>query len=353
MTVLAEHEVAQRTAPEGEALIKEARRRTRRRRAGVAVAIVAIVALIVALAVALTRSTPSPVRPRLGLPQWVAPTAAKQPLPKLFVTGDNRGGIGVYSTATGDLLRTLSPQTSGGPDQQAVVGSQGRVYFAQPDGACSSTIEAVPLSGASGSNTVVSMAGMLALDPAPSPTSSELAWVGVTCGSNNPQAMLYLSNAVTGLRIDLGPYTGRSSDDGISWSVDGKLLAVEAAPTIRILHVGDSVSSGALLHVGKGCLLTDPAFLPSPRQVAAVRTCYVSGGSEASSDLLAFNAATGQPLGRIATAPPNSTIQSASVDTDGHVLVGVVHGETGADNAVVRNGRLTTISRSSPTGAQW
>ncbi len=353
MTLLDDCEVAQGTMPEGEALIKEARRRTRRRRAGVTVAIVAMFALIVALTFALTRSTPSPARPRLGLPQWIAPATAKQPMSTLFVAGDNHGGIGVYSTATGDLLRTLSPQTSGGPDQQAVVGSGGRVYFAQPDGACSGNIESVPLSGASGSTSVVSVAGMLALDPASSPTSSNLAWVGVTCGSNNAQATLYLSNAVTGLHIDLGPYTGRNSDDGISWSGDGKLLAVEAAPTIRILRVGDSVSSSALLHVGKGCVLTDPAFLPSPLQVAAIRTCYASAGVETSSDLVAFDAATDQPLARIFTASRSSTTQSVSVDGDGHVLVGVVHSDTGAVTAVVRNGRLTSLSSTSPTGAEW
>ncbi len=318
-----------------------------------AASLAVIVAVAVTLSFTLPGSAPGPTRSRLGLPRWSAPATATQPMPKLFVAGDNRGGIGVYSTATGRLLRTLSPQTNGGPDQQAVIGTEGKVFFAQPAGACSGTIQSVPLSSTSGPTTVLSLPGILAVDPAPSPTSSDLAWVGVRCGSNGTQTRLYISNSVTGLRVDVGPYTGRSADNGISWSRDGTFLAVEAAPTIRILRASDSVRVGVSLHVGKGCILTDPDFLPSRRQVAAIRTCYTSTGVKTSSDLLAFDAATGQPLARIAVAPPNSSIQSVSVDAEGHVLVGVVHGDTGAVTAIARSGRLTTLSNSSPTGAEW
>jgi hypothetical protein len=51
------------------------------------------------------------------------------PIPTFFVAGDNAGGIGVYSTATGRLVRTVARQTSGGPDQQAVLSADDRTVF--------------------------------------------------------------------------------------------------------------------------------------------------------------------------------------------------------------------------------
>jgi hypothetical protein len=269
------------------------------------------------------------------------------------VAGDGNGGIGVYSTTTGNLVRTISTQGSGGPDQQAVLTGTGIVYFTQPEGACGGTIQAVPMSGISRSVQVVSVPGTLALEPEPNPTSTVLAWVGVTCGPNGTRSSLMLTNIATGSSANLGPYFGRDSDNGLSWSRDGGLLAVEAAPTVKVLRVGDSALVSRSLVVARSCFLTDPAFLPSPRQIAVVRTCYTATGSEKSSNLLVYDAATGVPTALIAAAPNGETIQSVSVDADGHILVGVSNSSAGAETSEVRHGRFVTVSRWSTTGAEW
>jgi hypothetical protein len=302
-----------------------------------------------------TQSTsrhPSPRSPP-GLTQWVAPPSSSRPPPNVFVTGDNHGGIGLYSTHTGRLIRTLSPQHSGGPDQQGVIASNATAFFVQPTEQCGASIQSVPLSGSVSSSPVLSVPGYVALDPAPSPATSLLAWVGAICGPSITQWHLYLTDLLTGARTDLGPYTGREDDNGLSWSGNGQLLAVEAAPTIKVVQVGAPRSPGVSLRVGGRCVLTDPAFLPSPSQVAAVRTCYSSNGIQTTSDLLAFDASSGQPLARIVAAPSGETIESVSVDRLGHVLVGAVEPSFRAFTAIVRHGHFVTINGSSPTGAEW
>jgi hypothetical protein len=180
-----------------------------------------------------------------------------------------------------------------------------------------------------------------------------LAWVGVTCGPNGNSSSLYITNQTTGARITLGAYFGRNSDDGIAWSNDGKLLAVEDGPTIAVVRAGQSIRAGQVLDSPAGCTVTNPAFLPTRNQIAAVRTCYGAKGHEVSSALLAYDSTTGRPVALVVEALPMGTIQSVSVDTSGHVLVGVSNGIGGAETAQVRNGRLVTVSKSSPTGAQW
>ena len=150
----------------------------------------------------------------------------------------------MYATATGRLVSHLSLQTGGGPDQQAVLASNGRtVYFAQPTGTCGGVIDTVPISGGTRAMTVIDEPGTLALEPEASPTSAELAWVGVTCEPGGTASTLYVTNVATGQLSDLGPYTGQGNDDGLSWSDDGTLLAVEAAPAIRILPIHDSTGT--------------------------------------------------------------------------------------------------------------
>ena len=260
----------------------------------------------------------------------------------------------MYSTATGTLARTISPQGVGGPDEQAVLsGDRTSVYFDQPNGTCSGDILGGPVSGASAPTVAISVPQTLALEPSPSPTSSDLAWVGVTCSSTGATSTLYVTNLASGVQRTLGPFTGKVHDVGISWSTDGQRLAVESGETVEVLASAASPSKVLQMDVPPGCTLTNPAFLSNPNQLAAIRTCYHSSGSLAASSAVVFNVKSGKPMSLIVAAPPGSTFQSLAVDSSGrHILVGVV-GTYGAETAQVEGGQLVTVSKTSPTSAQW
>ncbi len=191
-----------------------------------------VVSLAVALLVSLESGAPRhSAPPHDGLPRWTPPQENPQAAPALFVAGDGKGGIGVYSTANGALIRTISPQGPGGPDQQVVLSrNRQSVFFTQPTGPCSGNILNGPVSGSSAPAVVISDPQTLALSPSPGPTSRELAWVGVTCGptGSTPSSTLYITNLATGVRSDLGAFSGQHSDDEISWNSDGTRLAVES-----------------------------------------------------------------------------------------------------------------------------
>jgi hypothetical protein len=343
-------------AGEIEAPFREARQR-RRRRWIAGTLILLVVLASAALGIAIARNGSHPPRPahrQTGLPEWSPPPGSRSAPPSEFVTGDNKGGIGVYSTASGKLTRELSAQTSGGPDQQPSPSADGSsVYFVQPLGDCAATIQAIPMSGSERSVTAVSVPGTIALDPAPSPNSELLAWVGSACGSGGAQSTLYLSNQATGQRSNLGLYTGRTNDNGIAWSHDGALLAVEAVPSVKVLHIGEPVASARSLTVPSGCTLSDPAFLSHQDQLAVVRSCSSATSGNGSSELVLYNARTGAPVALMAKLPFEEEFRSLSVDSVGHVLVGVSRNDGSAETALVSGRHLTSISDQSPTGAQW
>ena len=341
-------------ADEVEALFREARQRRRRRWiAGISLLVIVLVAAGVGLAVAQTRShSPRLVHGQTGLPKWNPQSASESSPPSDYVAGDNEGGIGLYSTATGRLIRQLSAQTPGGPDQQAMPSASGAsVYFVQPEGPCAASVQRVPVTASQPSTTAISVSGTIALDPAPSPSSDLVAWVGSLCGSEI-QSTVYLSNESTGQRSDLGPYTGRTNDDGLAWSKDG-LLAAESWPTVKVLDTSDLSKPAQLLTVRPGCMLSDPTFLSTHDQLAVISTCASTASVQGSSDVLIYRAKTGRPIGFVVKAPRRADFQSLSVDSSGHVLVGIAPIGGGAETALVRNGRLITVSDQSPTGAQW
>ena len=338
-----------------EALFREARQRRHRRWViglGCLLLVVAVVAATIAIGQNASHAPP-PVHRHAGLPQWRPSAASRSTEPSQFVAGDNQGGIGVYSTATGQHLSQLSPQTSGGPDQQpslSFVG--GSVYFVQPQGSCSSSIQTVPVTGLQQPTTAVSIPGTIALDPAPSPASSLLAWVGSSCGSGGAQSTLYLSNQATGQRSDLGPYTGRANDEGIAWSPDGTLLAEEAAPTVKLLDSHDAFRSAKALTVQSGCILSYPSFV-SDHELAVVRSCFATTNASRSSEVLIYSAETGKPTFLAGKLPSGDEFQSLSADAEGDLLVGVLPASGTAQTALLRGGHLVPISDHSPTGAQW
>jgi hypothetical protein len=243
----------------------------------------------------------------------------------------------------------------GGPDQQAVVTGDGKsVYFAHPTGACSGVIRTGPISGVSAPVTAISMPNTLAIEPSPSPTTGDLAWVGVSCGHNGTTSTLYVSDQATGAHVSLGPFTGSNGDDGIAWSRDGKDLAVEDGPTVEVVGLSQTAPGAATrMKAPEGCTLSDPAFVSTQNQVAVIRNCEDTLGNATSSDVLVFDVATGQPVARIAAAPGGGRFQSLSLDgSGGHVLVGVSDGN-GVVTAQVEHGRLVTVSTTSPSAAQW
>jgi hypothetical protein len=147
-----------------------------------------------------------------------------------------------------------------------------------------------------------------------------------------------------------------SNDDGIAWSRDGKLLAVETGETIEVVAARQaSLTQAKAMQVTSGCRLTSPVFLSRPNELAVIRTCSGNVGETETSAALVFNTETGKPVSLIASAPRGSTFQGLSVDeSGGHILLGVVSSvPVSGTNIQVENGRLVTVSKHSPTDAEW
>lgn len=344
---------------EAHSLFEEARRR-RRRRWFIGLVLLVVVSLAVALFVFLDSGAPRPsAPPHDGLPRWTPPQGKTQAAPALFVTGDGKGGIGVYSTANGALIRTISPRGPGGPDQQVELSrNRQSVFFTQPTGPCSGNILNGPVSGSRAPAVVISDPQTLALSPSPSPTSRELAWVGVTCGptGSTTSSTLYITNLATGVRSDLGAFSGQHSDDAISWNSDGTRLAVESGTTVAMFDTNlPSPRNVGLLDGTSGCTLTSPIFLSHRRQLAVIRTCYGTARTVGTSQVLVFSVVTGKPVAILASAPQGTTFQGLSVDVSGqHVLLGVVTNlPPGAHNMQLESGHLVAVGGSAPTDAQW
>jgi hypothetical protein len=349
---------------EPQALFPEARRRRRRRwvvGAGILLLVVAV-ALALLVSSGSERSAPShPSARHDGLARWVPLSGRTASVPLVFVAGDGKGGVGVYSTTNGKLIRTLSPQGPGGPDQQVVLSGDRRyVYFSQPTGpgACNADILSGPTSGTSSPTVVISDPGTIALAPSPNPDSAELAWVGVTCGPSGlvTSYTLYVTNLATHTTSDLGAFAGRSGDNEMTWSSDGKRLAVQNGSTVEVFGATQPSSQiGRPLRVGTGCALSSPVFLHRANEIAVIRTCYGSTYRLRSSQALVFNVATGNPVALIASAPHGSTFQGLSLDASAqHVLLGLVSSfPASATNVQVVRGRLVVISHEAPTDAEW
>jgi hypothetical protein len=345
---------------EAQLLFEEARRR-RHRRWLIGTVLVVALALAAALLLSFDSGTPrSRPQPRMGSPRWTPPQGSPHDAPALFVAGDGNGGVGVYSTVTGSLIRSISPQGPGGPDQQIVLSDNRQsVYFVQPTGPCSGNILSGPVSGSSSPAVVVSRPNTLALSPSASPTSKELAWVGVTCGSTGStnSSTLSITHLATGVTNDLGVFSGQQSDEGISWNSDGTRLAVESGATVAIFDTEQSTPSKvSSLVVTRGCTLASPTFLSPPNKLAAIRTCFDKSGALGTSQALVFNIKNSKPVAIVASAPHGSTFQGLSVDESGqHILLGVAtRSPASAENVQVEGaGRLVTVSHRAPTDAQW
>jgi hypothetical protein len=348
---------APRTASsETQVLFPEARQR-RHRRWVIGIAVLVVVAGAgLALLLSYGSNATNPNVRRVGLPRWAPSLARPKPAPTVFVAGDGNGGVGLYSTTSGHLIRTLSPQTSGGPDQQIVLSKDRKsVYFAQPSGPCSGQILSGPVSGTIAPAVVISAPGDLALAPSPSPVSDEVAWVGATCGrsGSTTSSTLYVTDLGRRVTSELGGYSGQLSDNEIGWSPNGELLAVQSGSTVEVLHVtSPSPESDSALKVSAGCRLASPAFL-TETQIAAIQTCYDSAGELLTSGALVFSTATRRPVALIASAPQGSTFQGLSIDSSGqHILLGVANA-MGAEDVQVESGRLVAVGQHPPTDAQW
>jgi hypothetical protein len=340
---------------EVQGLFPEARQR-RHRRWVIGIALLAVAAAALALLVTSSSNAKHLSARHVGLSRWAPRPGTPKAAPAVFVAGDGKGGVGVYSTTSGHLIRTLSPQSPGGPDQQIVLTKDRRsVYFAQPSGPCSGQILSAPISGTSAPTVVISDPGNLALAASPSPASDDLVWVGVTCGSTGSPTSpsLYVTDVATHATSDLGAYSGQLSDTEMAWSPGGGRLAAQSGSTVEVFDVtrpsSETVSS---LKVAAGCRLASPAFLTQD-QIAAIRTCDSSTGKLRTSSALVFSIATGRPVALIAAAPPGSNFQGLSIDSSGqHILLGVVN-PTGAENVQVEAGRLIAVGHEAPTDAQW
>ena len=345
------------TEAQAEALFKEARRR-RHRRWALGVTVIVVASLVVGVLL-LTRSAPPPSKnlPHASATSLPAASGARR-VPGIYVAGDGKGGVGVYSTATGSLIRTLSSQGPGGPDGQVVLSADRQaVFFAQPSGTCGGDILRVPTSGAGAPTTIVSVPGTLATSPSPSPTSKELAWVGITCGPNGATggSSLYLTNLTSGSTSDLGTISAANSDDEIAWSPDGSRLAVENAGTVTIfVRQAQSFTKSVSLRAANSCRLNSPAFLARRYEVAVISSCY-GVTADHTDQIIAFDASTGTRVGVLATALTGARFQGLSIDASGrYALVGIANNDpAGAELARIDGTRLVTVSRSSVTDAEW
>jgi dipeptidyl aminopeptidase/acylaminoacyl peptidase len=339
---------------ETQVLFPEARRR-RHRRWSIGIVLLAVVVVAVALLVSSSSKSSQPSARHGGLARWTS-SGRRIAAPTTFVAGDGRGGVGLYSTHSGHLIRTLSPQGAGGPDQQIVLTrGRGSVYFVQPSGACSGQILTAPISGAGAPTVVISDPGTLPLAPSPSPSSGDLAWVGVTCDvtGSTTSASLYVTDLATHATSELGAYSGQPSDDQLAWSPNGQRVAVQNNSTVEILDVTrQSAEAGSSMKVGGRCRLANPVFL-TQEQIAVIRTCYSRTGRERSSSALVFDIGTGKAVALIVAAPPGSSFQGLSADSSGqHVLLGLVSSGS-AEDVQVEGRRLVAVSRDAPTDAQW
>lgn len=340
-----------------EALFKEARRR-RRRRWLLGLTVVVAASLVSGVLLLAESTAPRHTNPPSASARRPPVAGGARRLPGVYVAGDGRGGVGVYSTATGSLIRTLSTQGPGGPDGQVVLSADRQsVFFAQPSGTCGGDILRVPTSGSAAPTTVVSTVGTAAASPSPSPTSDELAWVGTACHPDGAAGgpSLYLTDLTSGATSDLGAVSAQNSDNAIAWSPDGTRLAVENASTVTIfvLRAG-SFAKSVSLSVSDNCRLTSPAFLAERYEVAVIRTCYGVVASHAD-QIVAFDATSGNPVRVLMTAPAGAQFQGLSIDDSTQsVLVGVVRTDpTGAELARFDRSRLVTVSRNSVTDAEW
>ena len=182
--------------------------------------------------------------------------------------------------------------------------------------------------------------------------------MGVTCGptGSTTSSTLYITNLATGVRTDLGAFSGQHSDEEISWNSDGTRLAVKSGATVAIFETNpSSLKQVELLVVTSGCTLASPTFLSQPNEIAAIRTCYGTARTSGTSQILVFNAATGKPTAVVASAPHGASFQGISVDASGqHILLGVVTSfPPTAQNMQLEKERLVTVSQHAPTDAEW
>lgn len=346
-------------ARDAEALFKEARRR-RRRRWAIGTAAVLAAASIVTFLLRPSSRAPRAQRPlHGGLERWTPPKGGSHPAPAFYVAGDGQGGVGLYSTSTGVLTRSLSSQTSGGPDSDVMLSADRRwIFFSQATGTCTANILRVPISGTGSPDVVVSVPQTLAISPTSSPTSNELAWLGVACGAAGSYGSptLYVTDMSTGVRDDLGTVSGQSGDDAIAWNHAGTQLAVEDGNTIELFDAtsGTLTESGDL-GVAANCRLSSPSFLAQRFEVGVIRTCFSGKTAGSVTQVLAFNTKTGRPVSVIATAPIGAVFQGLSVDASGtDVLLGFVPRSASSAELVRLDGRRkVVVSRHAITDAEW
>jgi hypothetical protein len=232
------------------------------------------------------------------------------------------------------------------------------IFFSQATGTCTANILRVPISGTGSPDVVVSVPQTLAISPTSSPTSNELAWLGVACGAAGSYGSptLYVTDMSTGVRDDLGTVSGQSGDDAIAWNHAGTQLAVEDGNTIELFDAtsGTLTESGDL-GVAANCRLSSPSFLAQRFEVGVIRTCFSGKTAGSVTQVLAFNTKTGRPVSVIATAPIGAVFQGLSVDASGtDVLLGFVPRSASSAELVRLDGRRkVVVSRHAITDAEW
>jgi hypothetical protein len=337
MTLTAARPTDGGSAPDVEALFKEARRRRRRRRQIGVLVVAALVLAAIVVHVALftpaghsSSSRHTAATPPRGLPSGT---------PAEIVGWTSTHKVVVISTATGQVIRTLATDVSifapGLPNVSVAPG--GTVFFESAEPSTSTTgvdtgdqIFSVPITGgpvrdlAAGSDPQVSPNGrVLAFISAnPSGEAGEAPYlvppVGVDIAALSPEGTVSQVRA-----LPPGPAQVNQGASDLSWSGDSKDLSfdlldpsTDTTTSWTIPVAGNNSLAAARQITLRGTGLTWNGYWGSNRQGAPLGLGVLTSAS-GRQEVVSINPATGRPLTRLFAIPADICTATVPTGSDG------------------------------------
>jgi hypothetical protein len=337
MTLTAARPTDGRSAPDVDALFKEARRRRRRRRQlGVLIAAVLAVAAVVAHVAlrTLTESSSSSRHTGATPPRTLPPGT-----PAEIVGWTSNHNVVAISTATGDVVRTLATDVSifapGLPNVSVAPG--GTVFFESAAPSTSTTgvdtgdqIFSVPITGgpvrdiAAGSDPQVSPNGrfLAFISADPVGEAGEAPYlvppVGVDIAALSPEGTVDQVRT-----LPPGPAQLNQGASDLSWSRDSKDLAFDLlnpstdTTTSWTIPVAPNDSLAAARQITlRGTGLTWNGYWGSNRRGAPLGIGVLTSGS-GHQEVVSINPATGRPVTRLFAIPADICTAMVSAGSDG------------------------------------
>ena len=337
MTLTAARPTDGGSAPDVEALFKEARRRRRRRRQlGVLVVAVLAVGAVVARVALLT---PAPSSSSSRHDATTPPRSLPSGTPAEIVGWTSNHKVVVISTATGHVMRTLAPDVSifapGLPNVSVAPG--GTVFFESAQPSTSTTgidtgdqIFSVPITGgpvrhiAAGSDPQVSPNGhfLAFISANPSGEAGEAPYlvppVGVDIAALSPEGTV--SQVRT---LPPGPAQVNQGASDLSWSGDSKDLSfdllnssTDTTTSWTIPVAGNDSLAAARQIILRGTGLTWNGYWGSNRRGAPLGLGVLTSAS-GHQEVVSINPATGRPVTRLFAIPADICTATVPADSDG------------------------------------